>query len=123
MGDQLQRMPESNLDLPMTTGELGKIETVKINSMESTPANGLQFATALKARSDGSRPTIEDVIFATVDWADLKVGTSFLDVQHCWNREDRQQPYYSTSITNRSTEKIRIDRFVNGGWWMVDGEW
>lgn len=111
MGEQLQRMPESNLDLGMTTGKLSKIETVKINRMESTPANGLQFATALKARSDGSRPTIEDVIFATVDWADLKVGTNFLDVQHCCNPEDRQKPYYSTSITNRSTEKIRIDRF------------
>jgi|GEM_PF-6375265 len=49
--EQLQEIPESNLDLRTISGELGKVETVKINRMESTPANGLQFVTALKSRS------------------------------------------------------------------------
>jgi hypothetical protein len=106
-------MRKSNLDLGSNTSKLGEIGTDKSGKsrLEHTDAKGLLFASAIKAKSDGSRPIVEDVIFATLDWADLKVGKNFLDIQHHRNRKDRQKPYYSTSITNRSTEKIRIDRF------------
>jgi hypothetical protein len=53
----------------------------------------------------------KDVIFATLNLTDLKAGKSFLGIEHSQARGDRQKSYYSTSITNRSTEKLRIDRF------------
>jgi hypothetical protein len=113
MNKQLQQMRKLNLNLNPTTSKLGEIGTEKSgkNRLEHTDAKGLLFASAIKAKSDGSRPIVEDVIFATLDWADLKVGKNFLEIQHYRHRQDRQKPYYSTSITNRSTEKIRIDRF------------
>ncbi len=115
MSKQLQERPKLDLDPCLATSKLRTIKTITSSktkhSLEYTQLAGSLFATALKAKADGSRPIVEDVIFATLDWADLKVGKSFLDVQHCRNRADRQKPYYATSITNRSTEKIRIDRF------------
>jgi hypothetical protein len=113
MNDRLQQMRKLNLDLGTTTSKLGEIGTEKSNKsrLEHTDAKGLLFASAIKAKSDGSRPIIEDVIFATLDWAELKVGNRIVDIHHCNTPENRQKPYYSTSITNRSTEKIRIDRF------------
>jgi hypothetical protein len=53
----------------------------------------------------------KDVIFATLDLAELAEGKKFLDIKHHSNPKDRQKAYYSTSITNLSTEHIRIDRF------------
>jgi hypothetical protein len=53
----------------------------------------------------------KDVIFAKLDLADLKAGKNFLAIRHYCTPEGRQKSYYSTSITNRSTEQIRIDRF------------
>jgi hypothetical protein len=113
MNKQLQQMRKLNLDLARTTNKLGEIGSENSNKsrLEHTDAKGLLFASAIKAKSDGSRPIVEDVIFATLDWADLKAGKNLVDVQHRRNPGDRQKPYYSTSITNRSTEKIRIDRF------------
>ena len=112
MNKQLQEMPKLTLDLAMATTKRISIETVNSRKkLEQTRLSGSLFAAALKDQFDGSRPIIEDVIFATLDWADLKAGKSLLDVQHYRHRQDRHKPYYSTSITNRSTEQIRIDRF------------
>jgi hypothetical protein len=108
MGEKLQKMQDA-IEPGMTSQPSGSDVDGDI-SLEP-PANGCEFATALKARADGLRPIVEDVIFATLDWADLEAGKSWLEIQHDRNREDRQKPYYATSITNRSTEKIRIDRF------------
>lgn len=106
-------MRKLSLDLDKTTNKLGEIspENSSKGRLEHADAKGLLFASAIKAKSDGSRPIIEDVIFATLDWADLKAGKNLLEIQHRSNPEDRQKPYYSTSITNKTTEKIRIDRF------------
>lgn len=113
MNDRRQQMHKLDLKLgKKTTKQIDSGTIISSKSrLEHTDAKGLLFASALKAKSDGSRPIVEDVIFATLDWADLKVGKSFLDIQHCRNREDRHKPYYSTKIANRSTQKIRIDRF------------
>lgn len=113
MGEQPQQMQESNLDPEITTNQMSGSTTGagRDRSLESKPVNGLEFATALKARVDGSRPIVEDVIFATLDWAELAAGKNWLKIEHSSNREDRQKPYYATSITNISTARIRIDRF------------
>jgi hypothetical protein len=61
-----------------------------------------------------AQPAIErnlDLIFANIELTELKLGNSLLQVQHSVERNHRHKPYYSTTITNRSTEKIRIDRF------------
>ena len=108
MGEKLQKMQDA-IEPGMTSQPSGS--DVDGNISLEPPANGCEFATALKARADGLRPIVEDVIFATLDWADLEAGKSWLEIQHDRNHEDRQKPYYATSITNRSTEKIRIDRF------------
>jgi hypothetical protein len=52
-----------------------------------------------------------DLIFASIELTELKLGNTLLQVQHSAERAHRHKPYYSTTITNRSTEKIRIDRF------------
>ena len=113
MGEQRQQMQESNLDLGRTTDRMSGSTTGVSgdDELESKPANGEEFVAALKARVDGSRPMVEDVIFATLDWDDLAAGNNWLKIEHSSNREDRQKPYYATSITNISTESIRIDRF------------
>jgi hypothetical protein len=94
-------------DKPIESGTI----TSSKSRLEYTDAKSLLLGSALEVKSDESIGMIEDVIFATLDWADLNVGKSFLDIHHCRNREDRHKPYYSTKITNRSTQKIRIDRF------------
>jgi hypothetical protein len=115
MNKQLQELPKLNLDPCMATSKLSTIAPVDLSrnrdSLDYTQLNGSMFATAIKDKADGSRPIVEDVIFATLDLADLKVGKSLLEIRHCRNRQDRQKPYYSTSIANKSSEKIRIDRF------------
>jgi hypothetical protein len=88
-----------------------QLEAERTLNLAPDLANGLLFASALKAKANGSRPIVEDVIFATLDWDELKAGKSLLDVRHQSKPKDRRKPYYSTSITNRSTEQIRIDRF------------
>jgi hypothetical protein len=55
----------------------------------------------------------KDIIFATLNLTDLQVGKSFLDIKHHADPEAPQKPYYSTSITNRSAEQLRIDRFAS----------
>jgi hypothetical protein len=121
MNEQRQQS-QSDLDLCMTTNKLGRLDEMEIDrsSTELAPAiRGAEFASALKAKFDGTRPVIEDVIFATVEWNELTAGKNWLDVSHqqdsaeptLHERDRLDKPYYATSITNRSTEKIRIDRF------------
>ncbi|WP_309738462.1 MULTISPECIES: hypothetical protein [unclassified Chamaesiphon] len=103
----------------IATAQRGKVATDK--------TKGQQFAAALKAKYDGTRPLIEDVIFATVELADLQAGKSYLEISHHPNRDsvgvgeasalaeasrnENRKPYYTTKITNKSTQRIRIDRF------------
>jgi hypothetical protein len=112
MNQQLQQMGKLNLDLRVTTS---KFKVGIVNSDRSkfdrTQTKGWQFVKAIEAKFDGTRPIVEDVIFATLEPTTLKVGKSWLDIQHRSNPEAPHKPYYATSITNRSTEKIRIDRF------------
>jgi hypothetical protein len=54
----------------------------------------------------------QSLIFATLNLEDLTVGKNFLDVKHYYPADARDKPYYTTSLTNRSGEKIRIDRFA-----------
>jgi hypothetical protein len=113
MNEQSQQS-QSDLDLCMTTSKLGRFDEIEIDrsSTELAPAKrGAEFASALKAKFDGTRPVIEDVIFATVEWDELTAGKNWLDVSHQQDPARLDKPYYATSITNRSTEKIRIDRF------------
>lgn len=51
------------------------------------------------------------ILGETLKLTELKLAQSWLNIAHSSNHQDRQKPYYSTSITNRSTQKIRIDRF------------
>jgi hypothetical protein len=113
MGEQQQQIQESNLNPQIATAAVSGSTTESGSSdrLESKPLTGLEFATALRARVDGSRPIVEDVIFATLDWEELATGKNWLKIEHSSNREDWQKPYYATSITNISTEPIRIDRF------------
>ena len=113
MNEQRQQS-QSDLDLCMTTSKLSRFDEMEseFTSPELAPAkSGAAFASALKAKFDGTRPIVEDVIFATVEWDELTAGKSWLAVSHSQDRDRIDKPYYATSITNRSTEKIRIDRF------------
>jgi hypothetical protein len=141
MMNELQQMQKSDLDFCLVTKRLGKIETAELSNnklmsiptidpevtaalkttstskaefataLETKPRTGAEFAAALKAKFDGVRPIAEDIIFATLDWRDLKPGKNYLAIRHLRNFKDRQKPYYSTNVINRSSEPIRIDRF------------
>jgi hypothetical protein len=114
MNEQLQAERTLDLAPDLAIDKSDRSETVDAsnsNNVTATQPNGLLFAAALRAKANGSRSIVEDAIFATVDGDDLKAGKSFLDIRHRSKREDRRKPYYSTTITNRSTEQIRIDRF------------
>jgi hypothetical protein len=55
----------------------------------------------------------KDLIFATLDLNELKTGKEFIDIKHHTDARNRHRNYYSTSITNRIQESIRIDRFAS----------
>jgi hypothetical protein len=141
MMNELQQMQKSDLDFCLVTKKLGKIGAVESSNsnlmsfptaraelgavlrsksttraelataLQPKSATGAEFAAALKAKFNGSRPIAEDIIFATLDWRDLKPGKNYLAIRHLRNFKDRQKPYYSTNVINRSSEPIRIDRF------------
>jgi hypothetical protein len=91
MNEQLQRKTE--LDLDSTRPTFADARTIGTDYID--------YSYLIK----------KDVIFATLDLAELKEGKNFLEIEHRSIPKDRQKAYYSTSITNRSTEKLRIDRF------------
>jgi hypothetical protein len=111
MNQQLQTR-ESDLAECMTTRSLDRVAIANASRGKIATENtqGQQFAAALKAKYDGSRPIIEDVIFATMELGDLKAGKSWLEISH-YSHPGIDKPYYATTITNRSTQRIRIDRF------------
>ncbi len=109
MNQQLQQIRESDLAGCMTTSKLDRTGMTITKGKVAAGVQGQQFAAALRAKHDGSRPIVEDVIFATVELRDLNLG-KWLDISH-YSDSDRHKPYYSTKITNRSTQRIRIDRF------------
>jgi hypothetical protein len=113
MNEQLPAKRILNFVPDLTNGQSEEGETVdsRPSSVKATQSNGLVLASVLPADANSSCPIVENVIFATLDWADLKAGKSFLDIRHQRKPEDRRKPYYSTSITNRSSERVRIDRF------------
>jgi hypothetical protein len=111
MTEQLQSERKSTLDArSIATTPLGKIDPRDLAKVR--PAD-----TVLKqALGNEHRPILAqpldrniDLIFATIELTELKLGNSLLQVQHSTERTNRHKPYYSTTITNRSTEKIRID--------------
>jgi hypothetical protein len=119
MNEQLQTKRQLNPDLAggkvfvdriRATGKLQGIDTVAANRFPGKQAMWL----------DPVNPLPKEVILAKLTLAELRVGKSLLDIQHTVDAEDRQKPYYSTNITNRSAEKIRIDRF--GTYTLLDGD-
>jgi hypothetical protein len=113
MNEQLQAELTLDLAADLANGTVEECEIVDSSNIcvQAVESNGLLFAAALKARASASRPIAEDLIFAALEWSDLKAGKSCLQIQHRSKPDNRRKPYYSTTITNRSTEKIRIDRF------------
>ena len=112
MNQQLQQTRELDRDLRLTTSSLDPQEIANPNRGKVADGmKGRQFVAALKAKYDGTRPIIEDVIFATVELADLQAGNSYLEIAHHIQRGSSHKPYYATKITNKSTQKIQIDRF------------
>jgi hypothetical protein len=113
MSNQLPEMHKLDLDLCLMTSKLGGIETVNASHSRLAPksVDNLPTLIAIRPQADSDVSMIKDIGLETLDWAKLAAGKSWLEIQHGCNPEDRQKPYYATSITNRSTEKIRIDRF------------
>jgi hypothetical protein len=108
MNEQLQTNRQLNPDLDRVLSDRRQA-TDKLRGIETVAA--AQFQGKQAVWLDRSEPLPKEVILAKLTLAELRVGKSFLDIQHSVDAEDRQKPYYSTSITNRSAEKIRIDRF------------
>ena len=82
MNQQLQTR-ESDPAVCMTTSlDRHVIATAKRGKVATDKTKGQQFAAALKAKYDGTRPLIEDVIFATVELGDLQAGKSYLEISH-----------------------------------------
>jgi hypothetical protein len=109
-----QQLQTRELDLAgcMTTSSIDRaaIANASRGKVAAGKTKGQQFAAALKAKHDGLRPIVEDVIFATVELGDLKAGKSWLEISH-HSHPGSNKPYYATTITNRSQQRIRIDRF------------
>jgi hypothetical protein len=90
--------------------------SIKINKLrERDPRENLRqnpdSTSVIETEVSNSGQISADLLGETLNLADLKIGKGWLEIEHRVNPQDRQKPYYSTSITNRSTEKIRIDRF------------
>jgi hypothetical protein len=113
MNEQLQTERKSNLDDRLKTRKPGMLGTIDLGKRQlhrspaSTAAQIIEVAVEQQPKFDKNI----DLIFATIDLPALKIGNSLLEIAHYSERKHRQKPYYSTTITNRSTEKIRIDRF------------
>ena len=109
MTEQLQSERKSIDSRPLATMDIDPIALAKVR-----PA-----ASVLRQVEGNESPLSEpqpidrhiDLIFASIELTELKLGNTLLQVQHSTERTNRHKPYYSTIITNRSTEKIRIDRF------------
>ncbi len=110
MNEQLQTERKLNPDLAGNQALVnGLTETDKQRGIETVAAAQFQGKQAMWL--DRSEPLPKEVILSKLTLAELGVGKSFLDIKHSIDPEDRHKPYYSTSITNRSTQKLRIDRF------------
>ncbi len=102
MKEQLQAMGKLNLDLALATSKTSRVGITKIQAQAFIP--GLT--------PDLEHQRMETVTIPILNLADLKAGKNWLDIQHSNYAKDRQKPYYATNIINRSSEKIRIDRFA-----------
>ena len=108
MNEQLQIKSKLNGDNPIS-GSLFNLETGRLRGIETIRDNQFRDNRAIFGDNSGSLPV--DVIVATLTLADFRVGRKFLDIAHSVDGNDRQKPYYATSITNRSSERIRVDKF------------
>jgi hypothetical protein len=110
MTEQLQSERKSIDSRPLaTTLDIDPIELAKVRPATSV----LERLVGNELPLVGLQPCDRniDLIFASIELTELKLGNTLLQVQHSTERTNRHKPYYSTTITNRSTEKIRIDRF------------
>jgi hypothetical protein len=119
MNEQLQTKRQLNPDLAhrrvladsiQATGTSPRVETVEPDQFSGKQAMWL----------DRYNPLPTEVILDRLTLAQLRVGKSFLEIEHTVDAENRQKPYYVTNITNRSSEPIRIDRF--GTYTLTDGD-
>ncbi len=100
MNDRLQTEDKLNLNACMATSPLHNFAGVRAESKPQLE------------RSQSPSVKYFDPICAILNLQELKIGKNFLTIRHTKTPEDRHKPYYSTIITNRSVEKIRIDRFA-----------
>ncbi len=113
MNEQLQIERKLDLEACMATSKLHRsIDPVNLSEdrLNLTPVHDVSSPMAMEVAIEQDVPIVKTI--ATVSFADLKVGKSFLDIKHHRESGDPPKPYYSTSITNRSAEKLRIDRFA-----------
>ncbi len=120
MNEQLQTERKSNLDDRLTTDKPGMLGTIDLEKMQLWRSSASTASQIIEVEPQTIEVAVEqqpkfdkniDLIFATIDLSALKIGNSLLEIAHYSERKHRHKPYYSTTITNRSTEKIRIDRF------------
>ncbi len=131
MNEQLQTERKSNLDAGVVTTKLSPVDlgtsapsTAEISRFSFTRVEAIANAPVTRTQPSKKLPSPQvvvaeplqidkniDLIFATIELPELKIGKGLLDIQHRHEPKHRHKPYYSTRITNRSTEKIRIDRF------------
>jgi hypothetical protein len=110
MTEQLQSERNSIDSRPLTTTlDIDPIELAKVRPAASVLERLVGSESPMAELQSVDRNI--DLIFAAIELTDLKLGNTLLQVQHSTERNNRHKPYYSTTITNRSTEKIRIDRF------------
>jgi hypothetical protein len=142
MNEQLSTIDTLDLDRSASPST----KAIGISNEDLTTFKGAKFAMALKARATGMRSIVDNTAFASLKLADLKAGNKILKIRHRQPAADRDRLYYSSSLTNRSSERVRIDRFgsyirqgktlilhsLTGGcydrqqfraWYDVDGEW
>jgi hypothetical protein len=112
MTEQLRSEDKSTLDArPLrTTLDIDPRDLDKVRPAEAVLQQLVDNAPLLPTVTQSIDRNI-DLIFATIELTELKLGNSLLQVQHSTERNNRHKPYYSTTLVNRSTEKIRIDRF------------
>jgi hypothetical protein len=113
MNEQLQTERKLDLEACMATSKLHRrIEMVNLgeHQLNRSQTPDLPSQLAIEVAVEQDLPIVNTI--DTVSFADLKAGKSFLDIKHHGEPGDPPKPYYSTSITNRSAEKLRIDRFA-----------
>jgi hypothetical protein len=120
MNEQLQTEGKSNLEDCMAASKLGQSQNLDLGEQPSVDRASVDPKTLPSEPLAQTIATIvqpqqveknSHLMFASLELSALKIGKSLLDIQHRSDAGQRRKPYYATSITNRSTEQIRIDKF------------